>query len=151
MIEQVLGMAIVVGIGLALGWHPHLAGAKSLELAGLLALGLFAFTWFGVLLGMLVRNSDAMQGVGFAIVLPLSFLAGTFVPIAGMKTVPRAIGEWDPLSSLVAAVRQICQGTPSSGSWQLMHPVPAMIGWCGLITAVCVPLALHRFRKMSTV
>ena len=67
-----------------------------------------------------------------------------------MKAVPRAIGEWDPLSSLVAAVRQVCQGTHSSGSWQLDHPVPAMIAWCLLITAVCVPLALRRFRNMTT-
>ena len=63
-----------------------------------------------------------------------------------MKLVPRAIGEWDPLSALVAAVRQVCQGTHSHGCWQLDHPVPAMIGWCVLIIAVCVPLALRRFR-----
>jgi ABC-2 type transport system permease protein len=149
MIEQVLGMLIVTSMGLVLGWRPHLSGAKPFELIGLILLGLFAFTWFGVLLGMLVRSSDAMQGLGFAIVFPLSFLAGTFVPISGMKEVPRAIGEWDPLSSLVAAVRQVCQGTHTGGSWQLDHPVPAMIGWCLLITAVCIPLALRRFRKMS--
>ena len=98
---------------------------------------------------MLVRNSDAMQGIGFAIVFPLSFLAGTFVPIGGMRDVPRVIGEWDPLSALVAAVRNICQGTTAHGSWQLEHPVPAMIGWCVLIIAVCVPLALRRFRSTS--
>lgn len=149
-IEQIVGMCIVAGIGLLLGWQPHLGGLRSLELIGLIMLGLVAFTWFGVLLGMLVRSSDAVQGLGFALVFPLSFLAGTFVPISGMKEVPRVIGEWDPLSSLVAAVRQVCQGTPSSGSWQLDHPVPAMIGWCVLITAICVPLALRRFRKMTT-
>jgi ABC transporter DrrB family efflux protein len=151
MLEQVLGMLIVVAIGLGLGWHPHLTAAKLFELVGLILLGLLAFTWFGVLLGMLVRSSDAMQGLGFAIMLPLSFLAGTFVPIAGMREVPRAIGEWDPLSSLVAAVRQVCQGTPSSGSWQLDHPVPAMVCWCLVMIGVCAPLALRRFRKMNTV
>jgi ABC transporter DrrB family efflux protein len=149
-IEQVLGSLIVIGIGLALGWHPDLTAPRLFELIGLMALGLFAFTWFGVLLGMLVRSSDAMQGLGFAIVLPLSFLGGTFVPISGMKAVPRAIGEWDPLSALVAAVRQVCQGTRSGGSWQLDHPVPAMVCWCLMITAICVPLALRRFRKMTT-
>jgi ABC-type multidrug transport system permease subunit len=87
-----------------------------------------------------------VQGIGFAVMLPLGFLAGTFVPIAGMKAVPRAIGEWDPLSALVAAIRQVCQGTHSSGSWPLDHPVPAMIIWCTLIIAVCAPLALRRFR-----
>ena len=148
-IEQILGVAIVVGIGLALGWRPQLTLGSGLELAGLVLLGFSAFTWFGVLSGMLVRSSDAMQGIGFAIVFPLSFLAGTFVPIQGMKTVPRAIGEWDPLSAFVAAVRQVCQGIHSTGSWPLEHPVVAMIGWCAAIIAICVPLALRRFRSVS--
>jgi ABC-2 type transport system permease protein len=148
-IEQILGIVIVAGVGLALGWRPHLGGFRWLELVALMLLGLFAFTWVGVLAGMLIRSSDAMQGIGFAVMLPLSFLAGTFVPIGGMKLVPRAIAEWDPLSALVAAVRQVCQGTPSSGSLQLEHPVPAMIAWCVLLIVVCVPLALRRFRTAS--
>ena len=148
-IEQILGIVIVAGIGLALGWRPHLGGGRAAELVALMLLGLIAFTWVGVLAGMLIRSSDAMQGIGFAVMLPLSFLAGTFVPIAGMKLIPRAIAEWDPLSALVAAVRQVCQGTPSGGSLQLEHPVPAMIAWCVLILVVCVPLALRRFRTAS--
>jgi ABC-2 type transport system permease protein len=148
-LEQILGIAIVVGIGLGLGWRPHLNVGSGFELAGLMLLGFIAFTWFGLLLGMLVRSSDAMQGLGFAIVFPLSFLAGTFVPIQGMALVPRVIGEWDPLSALVAAVRQVAQGIPSKGSWQLTHPVVAMVGWCVLVTAICVPLAMRRFRLVS--
>jgi ABC transporter DrrB family efflux protein len=148
-IEQILGIVIVAGVGIALGWRPHLGGGRAVELVALMLLGLFAFTWVGVLAGMLIRSSDAMQGIGFAVMLPLSFLAGTFVPIAGMKLIPRAIAEWDPLSALVAAVRQVCQGTQSSGSIQLDHPVPAMIAWCVLLIAICVPLALRRFRTAS--
>jgi ABC-type multidrug transport system permease subunit len=148
-LEQILGIVIVASMGVALGWRPDLTAGKTFELIGLMALGLFAFTWFGVLLGMVVRSSDAMQGLGFAIVFPLSFLAGTFVPISGMKLVPRTIGEWDPLSALVAAVRKVSQGTAAHGSWQLDHPVTAMIGWCVLIVAVCVPLALRRFKRMT--
>ena len=48
-----------------------------------------------------------MQGIGFAMVFPLSFLAGTFVPIKRMAAVPR----------------DVCQGTKSTGSWPLEHPV----------------------------
>ena len=151
MIEQILGMLIIAGMGLALGWRPHMSVFGLFELVALILLGLFAFTWAGVLLGMLVRSSDAMQGIGFALVFPLSFLAGTFVPISGMRAVPRAIGEWDPLSALVAAVRQICQGVHVHGSWQLEHPVVAMIGWCALVIGVCVPLALRRFRRTATI
>jgi ABC-type polysaccharide/polyol phosphate export permease len=149
MLEQILGLSIVVMIGLALGWRPHLSASGLFELVGLMLLGLFAFTSFGVLLGMIVRSSDAMQGIGFAIVFPLAFLAGTFVPIAGMKEVPRAIGEWDPLSALVAAVRHITQGTTATGSWPLEHPVSAMVLWCLGIIAVCVPLAVRRFNNTT--
>jgi ABC-type multidrug transport system permease subunit len=99
---------------------------------------------------MVVRSSDAMQGVGFSIIFPLSFLAGTFVPIDGMAAVPRFIAQWDPLSAFVAGVRQVSQGTRSSGSWQLEHPVVAMVGWCVLIIAVCVPLALRRFARLGS-
>jgi ABC-type polysaccharide/polyol phosphate export permease len=148
--EQLLGMAIVVVFGLALGWNPHLTLAHGVELFGLLMLGMFAFTWMGVLLGMLVRSSDAMQGVGFIVMFPLAFLAGTFVPIAGMDAIPRAIAQWDPIAALVATVRDLTQGIHSSGSWQLDHPELAMVIWCLVIIAVCVPLALRRFsRKLA--
>lgn len=148
-LEQILGLLIVAGIGLGLGWRPHLDVGTFFELVGLMLLGLTAFTWFGVLLGMILRSTDAMQGIGFAIMLPFSFLAGVFVPIKGMVPVLRVIGEWDPLSSIVAAVRHVCQGTNINGSWQLSHPVVAMLGWCILIIAVCVPLALNRFRTTT--
>jgi hypothetical protein len=76
--EQVLGLAIVLVFGVILGWHPHLTLAHLFELGGLTVLAMLAFTWMGVLFGMLVRSPDAMQGVGFIVILPLAFLAGTF-------------------------------------------------------------------------
>jgi ABC-2 type transport system permease protein len=143
--EQVLGLVIVVVFGLALGWSPHLTVAHGFELTGLMVLGMFAFTWAGVLFGMIVRSPDAMQGAGFILVFPLSFLAGTFVPISGMDAIPRAIAHWDPISALVASVRHLTEGTTSSGSWQLTHPELAMALWSVLIIAIAVPLALRRF------
>ena len=145
--EQVLGLVITVAFGLALGWSPHLSLAHGIEAVALLALGMFAFTWCGVLFGMLVRSPDAVQGLGFIVMLPLTFMAGTFVPIAGMAAVPRAIAEWDPVSAPVATIRLLTQGVHSHGSWQLDHPQLAMIGWCLLLMGVCIPLALRRFSR----
>jgi ABC-2 type transport system permease protein len=145
--EAILGLVIVVVFGLALGWNPHLSLAHGIELFALMILGVFAFTWAGVLAGMLVRSPDAMQGAGFIVIFPLSFMAGTFVPIAGMDAVPRAIAEWDPIAALVASVRGLTQGVHSTGSWQLEHPEVAMVIWCVLILAVSMPLALRRFGR----
>jgi ABC-2 type transport system permease protein len=147
--EQLLGLVITVGVGLALGWSPQLTVLHGIELAALMLLGIFAFTWCGVLFGMLVRSPDAVQGMGFILILPLTFMAGTFVPIAGMDALPRAIAEWDPISALVATVRDLTTpGFVSGGSWQLDHPELAMIGWCLLLLAICVPLALRRFNRI---
>jgi ABC-type multidrug transport system permease subunit len=149
MIEQIIGMIIVASVGLALGWRPHLGAAGLAELIGVILLGLFAFTTFGVLMGMLLGSADAVQGIGFAIVFPLAFLGGTFVPIAGMSLVPRVIGEYNPLSAIVAAVRHLTQGTNTSGSWPLEHPVTAAVLYCVAIAAICLPLALRAFARRT--
>jgi ABC-2 type transport system permease protein len=147
--EQLLGIVITIGVGMALGWRPDLTLLHGIELAALIALGMFAFTWAGVLFGLLVRSPDAVQGMGFIVMLPLSFLAGVFVPIAGMDAVPRAIAEWDPVSALVASARSLTTHLHSSGSLQLDHPELAMLGWSLLLLVVCVPLALRRFNRTT--
>jgi ABC-2 type transport system permease protein len=101
----------------------------------------------GVLFGMLIRSPDAMQGAGMIVVFPLTFMAGVFVPIAGLAAIRRAFAQWDPVSALVAAVRGLTQNYPSSGSWPLEHPEIVMALWCALILAICVPLAVHRFSR----
>jgi ABC-2 type transport system permease protein len=145
--EQLLGVAITVGLGLILGWSPHFSFLHGLELLGLFALALFAFTWTGVFVGMVVRSADAVQGAGFIIIFPLSFMAGTFVPIAKMDLIPRTIGEWDPISAFVATVRQLTENYPASGSWELSHAPLAMAIWSLLLLAIFMPLALRRFNK----
>ena len=146
--EQVLGIVITFGFGLLLGWRPHLTVVHGVELVGLMALGMLAFTWCGVLFGMIVRSPDAMQGAGFIVILPLTFMAGTFVPISGMDAIPRAIAEWDPISALVASVRSLTtRGVHVGGSWQLDHPELAMVLWCLLLMGICIPLALRRFNR----
>ena len=148
-LEQILGMVIVAAIGIGLGWRPHLTIATGFELVGSTPLGPHGVHVVWGAHGDGRQEFRRHAGHRFRDCLPLSFLAGAFVPIAGMKLVPRVIGEWDPLSSLVASVRYVTQGTHSTGSWQLTHPVISMIFWCLLIIAICVPLALRRFRTTT--
>jgi ABC-2 type transport system permease protein len=145
--EQILGFVVYVALGIIIGWRPHLTAFSTVKLIGLVGLAMFAFTWAGAYFGMLVRSPDAMQGVGFIIIFPLTFLAGAFVPIAGMALIPRTIGNWDPISALVAASRHLSEGTVSSGSWLLTHAELAMFLWSLVMLAVFIPLALRRFNR----
>ncbi len=149
MAEQILGIVITIGLGLALGWDPKFNFIHGLELVGLILLSLTAFTWVGVLFGLIVRVPEAVQGVGFIVIFPLSFMAGTFVQIKSMDLIPRTIGEWDPISAFVAAVRGLT--TPGarhvSGSWELSHPELSAALWCVILIGIAAPLALRRFNN----
>jgi ABC-2 type transport system permease protein len=145
--EALLGVVVVAGLGLVLGWSPDMSAGDVLAAVALVLTTLFAFMWAGVLLGLSFRSPDAVQGFGFSVMLPLSFMAGTFVPIAGMDAVPRAIGEWNPVSPLVAATRQLTVGAhDAGGSWPLEHPIAGAFIWAAVLVAICVPLTLRRFR-----
>ena len=148
--EALLGVVVVAGLGLALGWSPDMSAGDVLVTIALVVLTLFAFMWAGVVLGLSFRTPDAVQGVGFTVVLPLTFMAGTFVPISGMDLVPRTIAEWNPISPLVAAMRELTAGAHAAGgSWPLEHPVAGAFLWALILLAICVPLALLRFGRAT--
>ena len=49
---------------------------------------------------------------------------------------------------LVGSVRGLTTpGLHTGGSWQLDHPQLAMVLWCVILMAICVPLALRRFNR----
>ncbi|MBJ7328477.1 MAG: ABC transporter permease [Solirubrobacteraceae bacterium] len=147
--EAFIGVVVVALLGIVLGWRPEMSALDAVELSGLVLLALIAATWVGVLLGLVVRSADAVQGVVFCLVFPLTFLAGTFVPIAGMAAVPQFIGEYNPISTLVASMRDLTGGISESGSWPLAHPEIALALWCLGAIAICAPLAVRRFKRMS--
>lgn len=138
--------------GLIVGWRIHGDLPHALAGYGVIFLFAFAMLWCGTLLGIVVRSSDAAQGAVFVIVFPMTFLASTFVPIAGFSPVLRVLASWNPISSMAAAVRTLFgnpTGTPADAAWPLLHPVASAVGWCLLIILICLPLALRSFRART--
>ena len=66
-----------------------------------------AMIWVGTWLGMMVRSPDAVMGVAFIVVFPLTFLSNAFVPIDSMPNVLQWVAAWNPVSVLVAAIREL--------------------------------------------
>ncbi|WP_432824972.1 ABC transporter permease [Dactylosporangium sp. CA-092794] len=101
-----------------------------------------ALSWAPVFIGMLARTSGAVQGIGFLVVLPLTFASNVFV---GTRTLPgwmQGFVRNNPLTHLVEAMRGLFLGTPGYG----VH-VWWTLGWSAALVAVFMPLALWAYRR----
>ncbi|HEY1275436.1 MAG TPA: ABC transporter permease [Thermoleophilaceae bacterium] len=147
-----LAIAILSVSGLIVGWEIHADLAHAIAGYGLLLGFTFTMMWIGTLVGLIVRTPDAVMGLAFVIVFPLTFLASTFVPIAGLPDGLRQVAEWNPVSALAAATRTLFgnpTAIPEGAAWPLAHPVIASLAWCAALLAVAVPLTLARYRART--
>ena len=157
MIAELAGMVLAITIlslsGLIVGWRIESDPLNALGGYALMVIFALAMVWVGLLVGVSVRSPDAVMGVGFTVVFPLTFVASTFVPLAGLPQGLRQFAEWNPISSLAAAAR-IQFGNPAAiphdPAWPLSHPVLYSLAWTGAILAVCVPLTLRRYRARTS-
>ena len=141
---------MVVCVGLAIGWRVHTGPVDVAEAFALALLFGYAFTWAGVCLGMTLRSPEAAQQTGFLIFLPLTFVSSAFVPIQGMPGWLQPVAEWNPMSALAAACRQLF-GNPNpaaaSQAWPMQHPELAVLCWSAVMLAVFAPLAVRLYRR----
>jgi ABC-2 type transport system permease protein len=152
MVSNAIALAVLVVAGLIVGWGIHDGAGSAIAGFALVLLFAYAMTWAGILLGLLVRTPDAAQGFVFVVIFPLTFLANTFVSTQDLPSGLREVAEWNPISAVVAAVRDLFgnpTGLPADAAWPLEHAIPLSIAWSLAILAVCVPLAMRRYRAAT--
>ena len=102
------GILIVLMLsGLVVGWKVNNGIPSFLAGFGLLLLFAFAMSWIGVWLGLSVPTVEVAQQVSFIVIFPLTFISNAFVPLASMPTFLQPIAEWNPISTLTAACREL--------------------------------------------
>jgi ABC transporter DrrB family efflux protein len=154
LLEGVLGLAVMVACGLVVGWRPHGGPGATLAAVGLLLLLSFGLMWIGTFVALFLRSVEAVQGIGFVLLFPFTFVANTFVPTAGMPPWLRVVANWNPMSATVAACRQLfgnaVASAASAPNWPLQHPVAAALVFGLGITAIFLPLAVWRFQSVTS-
>ncbi|MCG6495242.1 ABC transporter permease [Kitasatospora sp. A2-31] len=140
-------------IGFAIGWRTHEGFLSMLAGFGLLLLLAFATSWLGALLGLVLRNASAVNGVSAVVVMPMSFLSNAYIPLDGLPGWMQGIAGWNPVSSVVLASRKLFgNAAPTSAhqTFPLQHPVPMALILTGALIAIAVPLATRAFEKSAT-
>ena len=152
LLTAALCTAIVLVTGLAIGWRPDSVGG-ALEGIGVFLLFSYAVSWGCACLGVVSKSAEAAQGVGLVILFPLAFVSNSLVPTEHMPSVLRWIADWNPVSAVTAAARQLF-GNPnpsaSISAWPMQHPVAASLLWSVALIAVFAPLAAHLYRRRTT-
>ncbi len=151
LIKSLLPIVLMSITGFIIGWRIHTGPLDILAAYGLMVGFSFAMIWVGVLLGSLVATPEAVQGVGFVAIFPITFIASTFVPARTLPPVLRTFAEWNPVSSLSGSLRHLFGnpgGTPyPGGPWPIQHPIAYTVIWIAAIVLICAPLAVRGYQR----
>ena len=154
LLKALIPIVLMSLCGLVVGWRIRSGLADAAAAYALMVLFAFAMIWIGVLIGSLLSGPEAVQGVAFVAVFPLTFVASTFVPTDTLPGILRTFAEWNPVSALAGSLR-ILFGNPHAPAaagdpWPLQHPIAYTLLCSAAIIALCAPLAVALFRRSIT-
>jgi ABC transporter DrrB family efflux protein len=152
-LSATLCVTIVALTGLAIGWRTDASPAAIVAGFAIALLFSYALSWGCACLGIVSKGPESAQGVGLIILFPLAIVSNALVPTAGMPDWLRTIADWNPVSAVTAAVRDLFGNPNPSHSipvWPMQHPVEAALAWSAVILAIFVPLAAHLYRRRTT-
>src|SRR5688572_18306933 len=143
LIHSSIGIVVMSLTGLLIGWRIRGSFLEAVLAYALLLLWGFAMIWLGILVGSAMRSVEAVNGVMFTTMFPLTFLSNAFAPTEPMPSVLQVVAEWNPISALVQAIRELWGNTvpaPPDAALPLQYPVIATLIWTVALTAVLAPL-----------
>jgi ABC-2 type transport system permease protein len=148
LVVTMIGTVPLLLVGRAVGWRIEGSVPEALGAVGVLLLFRFACTSIGIFLGLLTRSEDAAGQLGAStFVLPL--LSNAYIPTEGLTGWLRTTAEWNPISAVTTALRDLFGNAPvpSGGAWPVAHPIAGSLLWCAVLIAVFLPLAVHRYAR----
>jgi ABC transporter DrrB family efflux protein len=153
LLNNVLVLFIMSVTGLIIGWRIRGGFLDAIAAYLLLLAFAYAISWVMALVGLSVSAPEVVQNASFMIIFPLTFIANTFVPIQHFPTVLKAIANWNPVSSVTQAARDLFgntpPGTPAPDAWPLQHAELYTLLWVVFLVAVFLPLSVRRYKKAA--
>jgi ABC-2 type transport system permease protein len=149
-----ISMVVMMITGFIVGWRIHSSFLEAVAAVALLLLFAYALSWVMAFLGMTVRSPEVINNVSFLVLFPLTFISNAFVPAESLPGPLRTFAEWNPVTSLVQAARELFgnvpAGTPIGDSWVQQNPALAVLGGVAVILLIFVPLAIRRFSQVTS-
>ena len=149
-----ISMAVMMITGFIVGWRIRSSFLEAAAAVVLLLLFAYALSWVMAFLGMSVRSPEVINNVSFLVLFPLTFLSNAFVPSDSLPAPLRFFAEFNPVSSLVQAARNLFgntpPGAPQPDAWTLQNPEITVLAGIAVVLAIFVPLAIRKFDRVSS-
>ena len=153
-LNNVLVIVVMSTTGLAVGWRIRTSLGEAVAAFLLLLLFAYAVSWIMAFVGLLVPSPEVVNNASFVVIFPLTFIANTFVPTNGFPGLLRTIANWNPVSAVTQAARELFGNTspqfPPPDVWPLQHPVVYTLGWVVLLLAIFVPLSVWQYKRAAS-
>jgi ABC-2 type transport system permease protein len=134
-IQTMAGLAVVVGVALAIGFRADADVVEWIAAAAVLLMITLAITWLSVALGLAPKSVEAASNLPMPLIL-LPFLSSGFVPVDSMPTGIRWFAEYQPFTPFIETLRGLLMGTPIGNSALLSAAWCASIGLVGFRWAI---------------
>ena len=142
-VRYLVAGGITLGLGFLIGYRAAGGVVGVLLAVALLLVFASSLTWIFTALGLVLRSPNAVMGISWGVLMPLTFASNIF---ADQSTMPRWLQAWvdvNPVSYLVTGVRGLMGGTAtfSQVAWVLVASAA--------ITAVAAPLTMRLYRNRN--
>lgn len=128
-IQTMVGLALVVGVALLVGFRPEANAVEWLAATGVLTMISVALSWLSVAMGLWTKTVEAASNLPMPLML-LPFFGSGFVPVDSMPAGLRWFAENQPFTPMIETLRGLLTGTEVGSSGVLT------VAWCAVLTLV---------------
>ncbi|HYF71584.1 MAG TPA: ABC transporter permease [Nocardioides sp.] len=151
---NIVSLVVMALTGLVVGWRIRSSVLDALAGFAVLLLFAFAVSWIMATVALLVRTPEVVNNASFIVIFPVTFIANTFVSISNLPGPLATFANWNPVSSVCQAARELFGNTDPSAPvpdvWSMQHPVLYTLIWVLIILAVFVPLSIRLYRRAAS-
>jgi ABC-2 type transport system permease protein len=141
LVAILMSLAVVVLVALLMGFRSGAGVLAWLAVVGILILFTLALTWLAVIPGLSAKTADGAVVFSYPLIF-LPFISSAFVPTSTMPGPVRAFAEYQPVTSIVDAIRDLLAQKPVGAD------IWVALAWCVglLVIAYIVAMLIYRRR-----
>jgi ABC-2 type transport system permease protein len=146
--RNLIATALVISVGLGIGWRPVGSPAAWLAAAGMIVAFILALSWLAAAVGLLARSPEAANSFTFVLMF-IPYVSTAFVPASTLPGPLRWVAEHNPYTPIVETMRGLWMGHTATGA-STGHEAWIAVTCCAVILAIAAAGGSWLFRHRTS-